>query len=476
MGDLQAGQLDAGFFYGVEASAAHLRTVPLQGTQLAAQYTVAILNRAPHEAAAKAFVKYLLSAAGRSILERYGVTALVPSQVSRAPHHEHDDDLRDHDHDVVTFSGARRSPLLWLGGLLVVYLGYPLVAFVVRLITSPQRGFHEPGLFPALWVSVSGATVSLAIVTVLGVPLAYLLARSTGPISTIVGTVVQIPLALPPLMSGIVLVYLIGPYTFLGQLFGEHLTNSFVGVVIAMTFVSSPFLIVSSRAAFASLDRGMLDVAAALGHADAVTILSGGNTDGGPRYTCRNAVDVVARFRRVRGRRDTGLQPRVVAHLYREPIQWPRSAHDVGPDGARARRGRRRGGAQSGSRGQTRTSTSWHNHFARARDGDAAACSLRTRPSSGNVPPAPRPPVARDAPRDPRTVRLGEDRVAPLPGGSPGCATGTRLVRRRARPTRAGRAPARGLRGAGVFVVPANVGLATSDVRRRHPRTWCLLD
>jgi len=84
VGDLQAGQLDAGFFYGVEASAAHLRTVPLQGTQLAAQYTVAILNRAPHEAAAKAFVKYLLSAAGRSILERYGVTPLVPPQVSRA--------------------------------------------------------------------------------------------------------------------------------------------------------------------------------------------------------------------------------------------------------------------------------------------------------------------------------------------------------------------------------------------------------
>ena len=92
----------------------------------------------------------------------------------------------------------------------MVYLGYPLVAFVVRFITSPQRGFHVPGLFPALWISLSGATVSLAIVTVLGVPLAYLLARSSGPIATIVGTIVQIPLALPPLMSGIVLVNLIG--------------------------------------------------------------------------------------------------------------------------------------------------------------------------------------------------------------------------------------------------------------------------
>ncbi len=168
----------------------------------------------------------------------------------------------------MTYSRAHRSPLIWLGALLVIYLGYPLVAFVVRLINSPQRGFHVPGLFPALWISVSGATVSLAMVTVLGVPLAYLLARSSGPLSTIVGTIVQIPLALPPLMSGIVLVYLIGPYTFLGQLFGEHLTDSFVGVVIAMSFVSSPFLIVASRAAFASLDTGMLDVAATLGHAD----------------------------------------------------------------------------------------------------------------------------------------------------------------------------------------------------------------
>jgi ABC-type Fe3+/spermidine/putrescine transport system ATPase subunit/ABC-type sulfate transport system permease component len=168
----------------------------------------------------------------------------------------------------VTFARAPKSPLIWLGGLLVVYLGYPLMAFVIRLVTSPQRGFHVPGLFPALWVSVSCATVSLAIVTVLGVPLAYLLARSSGPISSIVGTLVQIPLALPPLMSGIVLVYLVGPYTFLGQLFGRHLTDSLVGVVIAMSFVSSPFLIVASRAAFASLDVGMLDVATTLGHAD----------------------------------------------------------------------------------------------------------------------------------------------------------------------------------------------------------------
>ncbi|MHB8378347.1 MAG: ATP-binding cassette domain-containing protein [Acidimicrobiales bacterium] len=161
-----------------------------------------------------------------------------------------------------------KSPLLWLGGLIVVYLGYPLAAFALRFVTSAQRGFHVPGLFPALWVSLVGATIALALSTMFGVPLAFLLARSKGRIAALVGLVVQIPLALPPLMSGIVLVYVVGPYTFLGQLFGRRLTDSMIGVVIAMTFVSSPFLIVAARAAFASIDQGLLDVAATLGHSD----------------------------------------------------------------------------------------------------------------------------------------------------------------------------------------------------------------
>ncbi len=80
VGDLQAEQLDAGFFYAVEAAAAHLKTVPLVGTQLSGQYTVAILNRAPHQAAARAFVRFLLSAAGQKILKNNGVTPIVPAE------------------------------------------------------------------------------------------------------------------------------------------------------------------------------------------------------------------------------------------------------------------------------------------------------------------------------------------------------------------------------------------------------------
>ena len=81
VGRLQAGQIDAGFFYAVEAASAHITTVPLAGTNFAGKYTVAIINRAPHQAAAAAFVKFLLSARGRALLVRNGVMPLNPPKV-----------------------------------------------------------------------------------------------------------------------------------------------------------------------------------------------------------------------------------------------------------------------------------------------------------------------------------------------------------------------------------------------------------
>jgi molybdate/tungstate transport system substrate-binding protein len=82
VGQLQAGQLDAGFFYEVEAAAAHIKTVPLTETSLAAVYTLTVLNRAPHQAAARAFVAFLLSKTGRRILEKNGIVAIAPPKES----------------------------------------------------------------------------------------------------------------------------------------------------------------------------------------------------------------------------------------------------------------------------------------------------------------------------------------------------------------------------------------------------------
>jgi molybdate/tungstate transport system substrate-binding protein len=78
VGRLQAGQLDAGFFYAIEASTSHLVTVPLTPVYKYAEYTVTILNRAPNATGGAALVRYLLNSARRSSLRRNGLNPNVP--------------------------------------------------------------------------------------------------------------------------------------------------------------------------------------------------------------------------------------------------------------------------------------------------------------------------------------------------------------------------------------------------------------
>jgi ABC-type Fe3+/spermidine/putrescine transport system ATPase subunit/ABC-type sulfate transport system permease component len=163
-------------------------------------------------------------------------------------------------------TGRSPRPLRWLGALLVLYLAYPVGAFFYRLIGGQNQGWSVPGLWSALWVSVEGATISLLIGMVTGIPLAYVLAHRRGWLSSTVGVIVQLPLAVPPLISGILLIYIVGPYTFLGQLSGERLTQTMYGVVIAQSFVAMPFLVIVARSAFRAVDPSLDDVAATLGH------------------------------------------------------------------------------------------------------------------------------------------------------------------------------------------------------------------
>ncbi len=162
--------------------------------------------------------------------------------------------------------GRAPRPLFWLGALLVLYLGYPVGAFVYRVIGGHNEGWNVPGLWPALVVSVEGATISLLLGVLCGIPLAYVLAHRRGWLSSAVNVIVLLPLAVPPLVSGILLIYIVGPYSFLGQLSGQRLTQTMYGLVIAQSFVSAPFLVVVARSAFRAVDPSLGDVAATLGH------------------------------------------------------------------------------------------------------------------------------------------------------------------------------------------------------------------
>lgn len=156
-----------------------------------------------------------------------------------------------------------RSPLPWLAGLLALYLLAPIAAFVLRLrhgvSAAPEAG-------SALATSLATATVATVAIALLGTPLAYLLARGRGYASRALTGLIALPLALPPLMSGLLLLYVVGPRTTLGRFFDGQLTETRLAIVLAQTFVAAPFLVIAARAAFAAVDPALEDVAATLGH------------------------------------------------------------------------------------------------------------------------------------------------------------------------------------------------------------------
>jgi molybdate transport system ATP-binding protein/molybdate transport system permease protein len=124
----------------------------------------------------------------------------------------------------------------------------------------------SPGFGRALITSLFTATISAGIIAILGTPLAFLLARAKGFRTRAVGVLIALPLALPPLMSGLLLLYVVGPYTAVGKIFGGQLTESRAGIVLAQTFVAAPFFVIVARAAFAGVDPALEDMAASLGH------------------------------------------------------------------------------------------------------------------------------------------------------------------------------------------------------------------
>jgi ABC-type Fe3+/spermidine/putrescine transport system ATPase subunit/ABC-type sulfate transport system permease component len=162
---------------------------------------------------------------------------------------------------------TRRIPaaLPWLAGLLAIYLIAPLIAGLQQAGMVDWTTVDAAALARACLISILSATLATVLIALGGIPLGYLLARTSGRAVALLGFLVQLPLALPPLASGVLLLFLLGYTTPIGQLTAGALTDSFIGIVLAQVFVASPFLIIAARSAFAVIDPGLEGVAATLG-------------------------------------------------------------------------------------------------------------------------------------------------------------------------------------------------------------------
>lgn len=180
---------------------------------------------------------------------------------------------------------TRRGPTTpWFAAVLglsiaivVIFLALPVLAIFVK--TSPARllaSLGEPESREALKLSFETTAIAIAIIVIVGTPAAFLLATRSFPGKSLLITLVELPLVLPPVAAGIGLLAAFGPHGLLGGALGDahvQLVFQTAGVVLALVFVASPFYLRQAQTAFASVDRSFMDASRTLGAGQAQTFV-----------------------------------------------------------------------------------------------------------------------------------------------------------------------------------------------------------
>jgi len=169
--------------------------------------------------------------------------------------------------------GRVTRPPLALATPALLGLAFLVVPLVGLLLRAPWGSFlaelRAPAVWAALRLSLVCATLATGLSLVVGVPLAWLLARAAVPGKALVRALVTVPLVLPPVVGGVALLLVLGRRGLVGQWldqwFGISLPFTTSAVVLAETFVAMPFLVLSVEGALRAVDRRYEEAAATLG-------------------------------------------------------------------------------------------------------------------------------------------------------------------------------------------------------------------
>jgi molybdate/tungstate transport system permease protein len=161
-----------------------------------------------------------------------------------------------------------------------IVVSFILGLFMVLFLTVPilgSLGSAAPGLLSeltntqtlnAIWLSFYCAFLATVFIFILGVPFAYLFVRNEFPGKKVLDSLIDMPILIPHNTAGIALLTVLGPSYPFGAAFstlGINFVDTAFGIIIAMAFVSAPFMIRSAQEAFASIDPSMEKAGRGLG-------------------------------------------------------------------------------------------------------------------------------------------------------------------------------------------------------------------
>lgn len=159
--------------------------------------------------------------------------------------------------------------------LALAFLLVPIVAIFAELTLSEiVAGLTSDVALDALRVTAETNLTAMALIVVFGTPTAYLLATRSFRGRSLVVTLVELPLVLPPAVAGLGLLAAFGRFELLGRAFGAvgiEIAFTKVAVVMAVTYVASPFYVRTAIAAFESVDTDLVAASRTLGAGPART-------------------------------------------------------------------------------------------------------------------------------------------------------------------------------------------------------------
>ena len=156
-----------------------------------------------------------------------------------------------------------------LGSFLIIFLLVPVIICLVLGTPKILSLRNDYEAFKSIYLSFYAGFTTTIIVTLFGTPLAYLLSRyKSSNLTKATESLVEVPLALPHSVAGIMILLAYGSRAPLGQLLsnlGIIIEDNYWGIVFAMMFVSSPIFITTAKAGFDSIDPELENVAKTLG-------------------------------------------------------------------------------------------------------------------------------------------------------------------------------------------------------------------
>jgi len=159
--------------------------------------------------------------------------------------------------------------MLLAGALMLGFLAAPLLALVGALPATRPAELAQPETVASLGTSLFAATAATLLDALLGIPLALWLARSGSRWRHVVTALVLLPLGIPPVVGGLILLIWLGPQGWLHDL---SPINTLAGTIVAQMFVAAPFVVIAARAAFLAVDPELEDAARSLGCSPAQAI------------------------------------------------------------------------------------------------------------------------------------------------------------------------------------------------------------